>query len=172
MQQKINITELLRNAPKGTKLYSPIYGDVYFVETRYGNTSAENEHAISAQNDYAILCNLYRHLDKGTEIGFDPFGCLYRTEEANVMLFPSKDCRTWENFKTPWKHKHFEPFQKVLVQGTRPYNPEIIWLPNVYSFWDEKYNVHRVIYHGGDGFGDYAIIPYEGNESLLGKEVE
>lgn len=29
METKINIAELLKDCPKGTKLYSPIFGDVY-----------------------------------------------------------------------------------------------------------------------------------------------
>lgn len=34
MKEKINIAELLKDYPKGTKLYSPIFGDVYLEKIR------------------------------------------------------------------------------------------------------------------------------------------
>lgn len=30
MEQKINIAEILKDAPKGIRLYSPIFGDVIY----------------------------------------------------------------------------------------------------------------------------------------------
>lgn len=32
MENKINIAEILRDMPKGTKLYSPLFGEVKFKE--------------------------------------------------------------------------------------------------------------------------------------------
>lgn len=34
MENKINIAELLKDCPKGMKLYSPIFGDVYLEKVR------------------------------------------------------------------------------------------------------------------------------------------
>lgn len=37
MENKINIAEILRDMPKGTKLYSPLFGEVKFKEVVFGN---------------------------------------------------------------------------------------------------------------------------------------
>lgn len=154
MENKINIAHILKDVPKEIKLYSPILGDCEF------------DH-ISEDIIYVKAL--------GTEFLFNEYGHMFTLEIGHTkecVLFPSKDCRTWENFKAPWKHKHFEPYQPVLVQGVVGFGHEVIWLPNLYGFWDSKHEVHRLIYHGADGFDDFAIIPYKGNENKLGKEVE
>ena len=82
-----NIAELLKDAPKGMKLYSPLLGEVEFAEVM--------------GTDYVpirVMC--------GT-IGerFDEFGRYKGNEYPNAecLLFPSKDCRTWEGWKVPIK---------------------------------------------------------------------
>lgn len=37
MENKINIAEILRDMPEGTKLYSPLLGEVKFKEVVFGN---------------------------------------------------------------------------------------------------------------------------------------
>ena len=80
-----NIAKLLKDAPKGMKLYSPLLGEVEFAEVM--------------DTDYVpirVMC--------GT-IGerFDEFGRYKGNEYPNAecLLFPSKDCRTWECWKVP-----------------------------------------------------------------------
>ena len=34
MNENIDLTKILKNCPVGTKLYSPIYGEIYFEEMR------------------------------------------------------------------------------------------------------------------------------------------
>lgn len=34
METKINIAEILKNVPMGTKLYSPLFGNVYLIYRR------------------------------------------------------------------------------------------------------------------------------------------
>ena len=61
--------------------------------------------------------------------------------------------------------KKFNAFDKVLVRG---HNPK--WKPDLYAYWDESIDAHQVI-----GFGnvlDGYILPYEGNEKLLGTSDE
>lgn len=63
------------------------------------------------------------------------------------------------------KHKKFQPYDRVLVRGHNP-----IWKPDLYAYWNESIDAHQVI-----GFGtvlDGYILPYEGNEYLVGTADE
>lgn len=94
MEQKINIAELLRDAPAGTPLYSPIFGECKLVEID------KNIRGIRVRVGFA-----FRTFSENGH--YNPF-----THQGECMLFPSKKCRTWEGFKPSWepKHKEFEPF--------------------------------------------------------------
>ena len=78
----INIAELLKNAPEGMKLYSPLLGEVEF---KYTNDS---KFGIVVQDSEEC----YRSFDK-----YGRYFTIYNNSEC--LLFPSKECRTWENFK-------------------------------------------------------------------------
>lgn len=80
METKINIAEILKNVPIGTKLYSPLFGNVYlayigemFITVRHHSTTA----------------NFYHN------------GRLYDYEGTEPMLFPSREMRDWSKFA--WK---------------------------------------------------------------------
>lgn len=79
----INIAEILKNVPTGTKLYSPLFGDVTFV-------------SVDSNNDYPIIirANLNGIFD-----GFTETGC-YCVDypDAECVLFPSKENRDWSTF--------------------------------------------------------------------------
>ena len=80
METKINIAEILKCKPKGTKLYSPLFGDVY----------------LSSVKDSII--NVEHH--KGITKFFDN-GRYYNYPESEPVLFPSKEMRDWSKFA--WK---------------------------------------------------------------------
>lgn len=84
-----NLIDILKYCPKGTKLYSPIYGEVTFK----GISSIDN-----------ILCKA-THRNGGTTIAaFTSLGkhqCDFPDSEC--MLFPSKDQRNWDAFQIPAK---------------------------------------------------------------------
>lgn len=153
IDNKINIAELLEDAPVGTKLYSPLFGEVTFSEivaNRYIEVKTNRN------NDYKTF-NIYGQFDMDYE-------------DAECLLFPSKENRTWEGFKAPWKHKHFEPFQKVLVSIYHKDSHKRYWTIDLYSHYDERLHHHITLKQGT--VRDESIIPYEGNEDKLGKEVE
>lgn len=81
METKINIAEILRNKPEGTKLYSPIFGECVF---RY----------IKDETNDICVKTLYG------EIRFFNFEGLYN-EGGECLLFPSKEMRDWSKFA--WK---------------------------------------------------------------------
>lgn len=89
---------------------------------------------------------------------------------GECLLFPSKEKRDWSTFQAPWKHKHFEPFQKVLVltreliDGPQYYNADF------YSHWDKSSERHYTV--GGLRLEDDEILDYEGNEVLSYKQVK
>lgn len=72
----MNIAEILKNAPEGTKLYSPVVGDVTF--------KGINSLYIEVLDSDNIVREFY----------YD--GRFYLNGEC--MLFPSKDNRDWDNF--------------------------------------------------------------------------
>lgn len=158
MEQKINIAEKLKDCPKGTMFYSPVFGDVKLVEVKEEN----------GEELIVILCEKNGETYKYSLTAYGE-GRLYGGVTAESILYPSKDCRTWENFKAPWEHKHFEPFQKVLVKS-RVMNGEHIWIAAIYSHYDVIKHSH--VLTNFNAKRDDDILPYEGNESLLGAEVE
>lgn len=157
----LNIAELLQDAPKGVRLWSKIHGDVIFVEI-CGD----------------IICRTDHPFDN-SKIQFDEEGHWLYGEwnsrslfSESVVLFPSKGCLTWENFKASWLPKHFEPFQKILFKC----NKHDIWNAGFYARYqreeDKPYGHdpgrHIIIGHETLRLDNSLIIPFEGNESLLG----
>ena len=85
----INIAKLLKDAPRGMKLYSPLLGEVEFAEVM--------------DTDYApirVMCGIIGER-------FDKYGRYKGNEypDAECLLFPSKEVRTWEGWKLPVEHK-------------------------------------------------------------------
>lgn len=80
METKLNIVEILKDKPKGTKLYSPLFGDVYFSDIN--NSTTYVLHHTSMASFYS----------DATFIKF---------EEAEPLLFPSIEMRDWSKFA--WK---------------------------------------------------------------------
>ena len=107
MNENIDFTKILKDCPEGTKLYSPIVGEVEFIEIRN-------------DEDYLIITK------KGfSYYGFTKEGFYYADEGEECLLFPSKDQRDWSKFTAPWYKKEkfdpktLQPFDKVLVRDKR-----------------------------------------------------
>lgn len=84
MENKINIAEILRDMPKGTKLYSPLFGKCELV----GVDNSKYPIAIKAQRiDGAISKGIMKD---GRY--FDGY------EDAECSLFPSARMRDWNKF--------------------------------------------------------------------------
>ena len=86
MNDNIDLTKILKDCPKGWKLYSPILGEVDFLKIR---------------NDlYAIVTIQDFHTTSFTKEGF-----YYADVDGECILFPSKDQRDWSKFTAPWYKK-------------------------------------------------------------------
>ena len=109
MNENIDLTKILKDCPKGFELYSPICGSCEF----YG------------------IDGFFKHLvcvthKDGSFYMFTKEGYLYDGyDDAECLLFPSKDQRDWSKFTTPWiKKERFDPktlkpFDRVLVRNSK-----------------------------------------------------
>lgn len=108
MNENIDLTKILKDCPKGTKLYSTIHGEVTLI------TSNDT----SQHYPISVILN-----DKTVEI-FTSEGKLLNKFDGECILFPSKDQRDWSKFTAPWYKKEkfdpktLQPFDKVLLRDT------------------------------------------------------
>ena len=84
MENKINIAEILRDMPKGTKLYSPLFGKCEYM----GVDNSEYPIVIKAQSTDGTACKGF--MKDGRY--FDGY------EDAECSLFPSDRMRDWSKF--------------------------------------------------------------------------
>ena len=111
MNENIDLTKILKDCPSGTKLYSPIFGEVIFER-------------IDDKNDYPIKakCKSKKVDDFMDHISFTKEGFFLNRMNAECTLFYSRDQRDWSKFKAPWyKKEKFDPktlneFDKVICQ--------------------------------------------------------
>ena len=119
MNEDLNLLEILKDAPKGTKLYCTIWGDVELVEAQ----------------PLWIKCIT----PNGTEWHFEINGKLNAASSGNgeCVLFPSKEQRDWSKFKldlpidTPvmvrddsfvtreWKLRYYDKDNRAFVKGAK-----------------------------------------------------
>ena len=117
MNEEINLTKILKDCPKGTKLYSIAYGDVEFDK-------------IAESKEYPI----YIKIDDYHIGSLTANGQIYANTNGECALFPSKDQRDWSKFTAPWLKKErfdpktLKPFDKVLVRDENSY-----WRCNLFS---------------------------------------
>ena len=81
MNNEINIAEILKDCPKGTKLYSPLFGNVTLEEVDTSITVLIK--VIDSLNSYNC---------------FTKTGLYYNRANAECLLFPSSEMRNWSKF--------------------------------------------------------------------------
>ena len=107
MNENLNLVEILKDCPVGTKLYSTIYGDVEFVKV-----SNRLEYPIEVKRRFNSIGS------------FTNDGRAFAGYDGECTLFPSKDQRDWNKFnvkKQKFDPKTFNPFDKVLVRDGNEY---------------------------------------------------
>lgn len=140
----MNVAEILKKYPKGTKLYSPLYGEIELVSVY--------------DKKYPIVCshkvNNVEYYRTFTEEG----KC--RDYNAELMLYPSRDQRDWNKFGvTNQKTIHqFKPFDRVLVRD----DDDTTWRCDFFSHLGDKEGVFICLTTWWK-----QCIPYDGNEHLL-----
>ena len=83
--KKINIAEILRDCPKGTKLYSPLFGKCELGE-------------ISNDNKYPILITAQKAAGRVVEALMKDGSYFEGFEDTDTMIFPSVEMRSWDKF--------------------------------------------------------------------------
>ncbi len=147
-KQELNIVEILESigAKKGYPLYSPIIGECTLD-------------FIHPDGDYVVI----QSIEKGINFRFCPNGKFVWDNDAECMVFPSKDNRDWSTVKPkkPKKQEHrFKPFEKVLVRDSDSF----VWQAALFSHYSaDSYYPYKTTNRGFT-----QCIPYEGNEHLLG----
>lgn len=86
MEQKLNIAEILKNKPRGTKLYSMIHGKCSFE-------------AVTDEIFKINFCTSKFGLTQSGECTLIKFGNMY--DGGECIIFPSKKMRDWSKFS--WK---------------------------------------------------------------------
>lgn len=79
----MDIAKILKNCPKGIKLYSPIYGEMEFIKVS------------------EVTRSIHCVTNKGNSHYFFPDGKY--EPEGECVLFPSKEQRDWNTFMIPFK---------------------------------------------------------------------
>lgn len=151
MNENLNLVKILKDCPRGTKLYSTVLGEVKLDYVENGG-------------EYPIKVLL-----KGDTDSFTKDGRLYSDYEGECVLFPSKYERDWRKFKEKkdrFNPKTLKPFDKVL---TRDDGGE--WFCH---FFSHHYNIEsKCRYAQTDGCVYDCCIPYNNDtKHLVGTNKE
>lgn len=154
--KELNLCEILKDCPKGTKLWSPVWGNMTLIR-------------INDVSIYPIVLSA----DGFSIVSLHSDGRMYGIKESECILFPSKEQRDWSKFKVPTEEskvsvkrfnpEEFKPFDKVLVRDFLSDN----WMADFFEKFEESndayYNVTCVTSHW------IQCIPYnEETKHLLG----
>ena len=104
MNENLNLVEILKECPEGTKLYSTVHGEVEYMGIK----------------DKGVLYRIKFKTRDGDIYGVAPDGRYLRCFNGESILFPSKEQRDWSKFK-PKQPKFdpntLQPFDKVLARN-------------------------------------------------------
>ena len=148
MNENLDLTKILKNCPKGTKFYSPVWGEVSFYK-------------IHEKEIYIIEISTidgYKCLTKE--------GYYINVDDAECILFPSKEQRDWSKFTAPWYKKvkfdpkTLQPFDKVLVRD----DYDDVWCCRHFS---HIRNQHKEYKYATTSNSYNCCIPYNGETKHL-----
>ena len=139
MNENLNLVEILKDCPKGTKLYSTIYGNVELEKVYLKDDEYPIEIKIGEGSDMTYVAN------DGRLLGDFPGEC---------TLFPSKDQRDWSKFKT--KKPKFKVGDKI-VNIPRKYMGALGTQGIISKVTDDKYIFTN---------GNYIFISNQGSWEL------
>lgn len=130
MEQKLNIAKILKNKPRGTKLYSMIHGKCSFE-------------AVTDEIFKINFCTSKFGLTQSGECTLIKFGNMY--DGGECIIFPSKEMRDWSKFS--WKKGD------ILISNDG--SIEVIfnkWYDDTYtSFYCKHYlnseNKNKIVYY-------------------------
>ena len=106
----MDIAKILKNVPKGTKLYSPIFGEVTFMNA--------NSDFINVKDSVKVERAFYSNGNF--------------CKDGECMLFPSRENRDWSTFNlNKFDVSSLKPFDRVLVRDV----DTDYWKAGIYSHY-------------------------------------
>ena len=152
MNENIDLTKILRDCPRGFKLYSAVHGEVTFLSIENG----EYPIGVLLNND----CTAY----------YSSSGKAF-TSYGECVLFPSKDQRNWSKFTAYWYKKEkfdpktLQPFDKVIAKCN-----DFKWVCEMFSHYDISKGIMPYVCVGG--FYNVCIPYNEDTKHLVGTKDE
>lgn len=150
--KNINLVEILRDCPDGTKLYSTLHGEVVF---KY----------ITEDHMFPILVD-YSDVDGNTsKTCFTKDGKFLYSANGECVLFPSEEQRDWSKFTAPWykKDKSVEPKFKAgdMVRHKDTNKDDVYEISKVY---DDSYGIA--------GFNWMILMKYQDQYELVSNKFD
>ena len=152
MNENIDLTKILKDCPRGFKLYSAVHGEVTFLSIEDG----EYPIGVLLNND----CTAY----------YSSSGKAF-TSYGECVLFPSKDQRDWSKFTAYWYKKErfdpktLKPFDRVIVREER----NKIWKCDYFSNYRPDY-VYKYLCIGSNHI--YCIPYNDETKHLVGTKED
>lgn len=105
MNEKLDLVEILKDCPKGTKLYLSTLG--CYVSLEWVDKRIQHPIRVIPIGSKEVI-DLTRYGQSRREY-----------PDGDCILWPSKECRDWSKFKVPvekFDYSTLKPFDKVLVR--------------------------------------------------------
>ena len=153
MNENVDLTKILKNCPKGFRLYSIVHGEVAFS---------------AIENGRYPICVLTDN--NNSTAYYSSNGKIYVTR-GECILFPSKDQRDWNKFTAPWYKKYkfdpktLQPFDKVIAKCN-----DFKWVCEIFSHYDISKGIMPYVCVGG--FYNVCIPYNEDTKHLVGTKEE
>ena len=153
MNENLNLVEILKDCPKGVKLYSTVFGDVEFMKVF--------QEKVFYPIEIKLNNNLIENLTKD--------GRMFTEYNGECTLFPSKEQRDWSKFKV--NKSKFDPqtlqaFDKVLVRDSCAFP----WRCALYSHTRKNDSSYKFV--TTNSIGIYCIPYNDDTKHLVGTHEE
>lgn len=106
MNENIDLAKILKDCPRGTKLYSKVHGEVEFA------------YIVEKSNKPIVVIATQKDNNETYYKDFTANGCLYSAYEVDeCLLVPSKEQQDWSKFSAPWykQDKDDERLRKTTI---------------------------------------------------------
>lgn len=155
MNENLDLVKILKDCSKGTKLYSPLFGDVFLSE-------------VKEECEYPIIIETTLG-DESTINNFNSKGLFFNEYEGECLLFPSKDQRDWGKFKCPkFDPKTLQPFDKVITKCDG-----YPWKCDIFSYCMKRGDKSIACYCTSEDYIYDKCIPYnDDTKHLVGTSDE
>ena len=155
MSNDIDLSEILKNCPRGAKFYSYIFGeDTHFM-------------GVSSHQGDARPIFIYGKYGESQNFCLTIKGHAYADNYGECCIFPSKDQRDWSKFTAPWLNKENEKFDPHTLN---PFDDKVIARKDSEGSWNIDFFSCFKLKEIPFSLGGIkcAVIPYDDTEHLVG----